>query len=94
MNCAVWSDLTVHQMSDLHRVSPQIKISTPRGIFLFLKENVPVKAQLTILQFLKSEAATTVRSKMVSCFTQNLEITKKINTMHNLHLSKNTQIER
>ena len=40
--CAVCSDLTVHQMSDLHKVSPQIKISTPSGIFLFLKENVPV----------------------------------------------------
>ena len=36
--CAVWSDLTVHQISDLHQVSPQIKISTPRGIFLFLNE--------------------------------------------------------
>ena len=36
------------------------------------------------------EAASTVRQKMVSCFTQNSKITKKIKTMHNYHLSKNT----
>ena len=30
--------------------------------------------QLTIVQFLKSEAAATVRSKIVSCFTHNLLI--------------------
>ena len=34
-------------------------------------------SQLTIVQFFKSEAATTVRPKIMSCFTQYLKITQK-----------------
>ena len=41
------------------------------------KESNQTKTQGTSVQFLKSEAATTVCSKMVSFFTQNLKITKK-----------------
>ena len=36
-----------------------------------------INAQWTIVQLLKSEAASTVRSKNVSCFTQILKITQK-----------------
>ncbi|MCG8077786.1 MAG: hypothetical protein JAY75_16315, partial [Candidatus Thiodiazotropha taylori] len=39
-------------------------------------------SQLTIVQNLKSEAAATVRSKMVSCFTRYVLKTLKINTIH------------
>ena len=41
-------------------------------LFVYKQLNIRIlytNAQLTIVQFLKSEAATTERSKIVSCFT-------------------------
>ena len=43
--------------------------------------SIVLTAQLTIVQFLKSEYAATVRSKIVSCFTQYLLITHWINNL-------------
>ena len=43
--------------------------------------SIVLTAQLTIVQFLKSEAAATVRSKIVSCFTQYLLITHWIKNL-------------